>query len=208
MTASPNWYERLVLPHLLDIGCGLAPFADKRQLLVPGARGRVLEVGIGTGLNLPLYERRQVHALVGVDPAGQLQAKALRRNRAAGLPLELRPGSAEAMPFASDSFDTVVCTWTLCSIPDPAAALAEMHRVLRPDGRLLLAEHGLAPDAAVARWQARLEPAWSRVAGGCHLTRDVPRLLAQAGFASQLQAGYITRPKWVGFNVWGEARKA
>lgn len=205
---TPSWYERHVLPLLLDAGCALPPFRSRRQLTVPAASGRTLEVGIGTGLNLRFYDPARLQGLVGVDPAGHLHRLARRRSLRAGIPVELHAASAERLPFEAGSFDTVVCTWTLCSIPDPAAALAEMRRVLRPAGRLLLAEHGLAPDPGVARWQARLEPAWSRIAGGCHLTRDVPRLLREAGFAARLQTGYIARPRVLSFNFWGEATPA
>ena len=126
-------------------------------------------------------------------------------SRTAGLPVELRALQAERLPLDDASFDTVVCTYTLCSVQDPMAALAEMRRVLKPGGRLLFAEHGLAPDAAVARWQARLEPLWSRVAGGCHLTRDVPRLLRDSGFVPTLQSAYVARPRALAYMSWGEA---
>ena len=124
---------------------------------------------------------------------------------ARGCPFDLRQLTAERLPLDSGSFDCVVCTYTLCSVADPAAALAEMRRVLRPGGRLLFAEHGLAPDAGVARWQSRLEPYWSRIAGGCHLTRDVPLLLRDAGFRAQLDRAYVARPRTLSYNFWGEA---
>lgn len=205
MTPRFPTYERYVLPYLLDFACGLAPIARRRQAVIPHARGRVLEVGIGTGLNLPFYDRSQVQSLVGVDPAEQMHVLARRRSARAGLPVDLRTLSADRLPFDDASFDTVVCTYTLCSVPDPLAALAEMRRVLRPQGKLLFAEHGLAPDAAVARWQARIEPAWKHIAGGCHLQRDVPRLLAQAGFDASMERGYVSWPKTLAYNYWGEA---
>jgi len=205
MSRAPNWYDRHVLPYLLDVACGLAPVARQRELVVPQAQGRVLEIGIGTGLNLAFYDRQRIDQLIGVDPAAQMHRLAQRRSRRAGIPVELVPVSAERLPLASASIDCIVCTYTLCSIPDPLAALREMRRVLRPGGRLLYAEHGLAPDAAVARHQARIEPYWARIAGGCHLMRDVPLLLRQAGFEVRGSAAYIAWPRSLAYNYWGEA---
>lgn len=205
MTTQASWYERYVLPYLLDFACGLGPIAEQRQKIVPLASGRVLEIGIGTGLNLRFYDKSKVAKLVGIDPAEQMHALARKRSSSVGLPVELRSLSADRLPIASGSFDCVVCTYTLCTVHDPSAALAEMRRVLRPGGKLLFAEHGLAPDANVAKWQSRLEPLWSRIAGGCHLTRDVPRLLKDAGFEGAIEAAYVTRPKTLAYNFWGEA---
>lgn len=201
----PSWYDRHLLPHLVDAGCSVAPIARLREQVVPRASGRVLEVGIGTGLNLRFYDRGQVQALVGIDPAQQMHPLARRRSAAAGLPVELLPLAAEGLPLPDASFDCVVCTFTLCSVDDPSAALAEMRRVLRPTGRLLYAEHGLAPDPSVARWQHRLEPLWTRVAGGCHLTRDMPALLTAAGFRIAGRSAYVARPHTLAFVSWGEA---
>ncbi|HEX2603211.1 MAG TPA: class I SAM-dependent methyltransferase [Oxalicibacterium sp.] len=205
MEKAPGWYDRHVLPYLLDTACGLAPIARQRALIVPQAQGRVLEIGIGTGLNLAFYDRRKVAQLVGVDPAAQMHALAQRRSIRAGMQVELVTLSAERLPLASASFDSVVCTYTLCSIPDPHAALREMRRVLKPGGKLFYAEHGLAPDAKVARHQARIEPWWSKIAGGCHLTRNVPELLREAGFHVRGDAGYIAWPRSLSYNFWGEA---
>lgn len=202
------WYDRHILPYLLDFACGLAPIAQKRHQVIPRAKGRVVEIGIGTGLNLPFYDRQKIQHLIGVDPAEQMHALAQRRSRRAGIPVELVPLSAEQLTIESGSVDCVVCTYTLCSIPDPLAALREMRRVLRPGGKLLFAEHGLAPDASVVRCQARLEPFWSKIAGGCHLTRDVPNLLREAGFAAQVESAYIAWPKSLAYNFWGEATVA
>jgi ubiquinone/menaquinone biosynthesis C-methylase UbiE len=208
-TATPrSWYDQHVLPYLLDFACGLPVIQSQRRKVVPTASGRVLEVGIGTGLNLPFYDLTQVQSLVGVDPAEQMHALAQRRSARAGLPVELIPLSAQALPLASASFDCVVCTYTLCSIDDPLAALREMRRVLKPKGRLLFAEHGLAPEASVARWQFRIEPYWRKLAGGCRLTRDVPALLSEAGFQSSGDAAYVAWPKTLGYNYWGVATVA
>jgi ubiquinone/menaquinone biosynthesis C-methylase UbiE len=203
-----HWYERRLLPYLLDFACGLEPITQRRREVLPQAHGRVLELGMGTGLNLRHYDRGRVQALVGIDPATQMHRLAQRRAARAGLQVQLQALAAERLPFADQSFDCVVCTYTLCSVQDPAAVLAEARRVLRPGGRFLFAEHGLAPDAAVARWQRAIEPAWSRLAGGCRLTRDVPQLLAAAGLQPQMQAAYVARPHTLAYNLWGHATVA
>jgi SAM-dependent methyltransferase len=203
-----SWYDRHVLPYLIDFACGLPPVANQRRKVIPLAAGRILEIGIGTGLNLRFYDPRNVETLVGIDPAEEMHPLATRRSLRAGLPVDLRAATAERLPLDSASFDCVVCTFTLCSVGDPAAALAEMRRVLRPGGQLLFAEHGLAPDASVSRWQHRVEPYWSRIAGGCHLTRDVPLLLRDAGFRADMESGYFSRPKLLSYGYWGRASTA
>ena len=202
---SETWYDRHVLPWLIDWACGLPLFRRQRQLLIPQAQGRVLEVGLGTGRNLPFYDANRVQEVVGVDPALRMHSLAARRAKASGLNVALMGLSAEQLPAADATFDTVVSTYTLCSIPDPVAALREMRRVLKPGGKLLFSEHGRSPDASVARWQTRLQPYWMPLAGGCHLDRDMPALLAQAGFASDVQRGYLWGPRVVSYHYWGEA---
>lgn len=181
-------------------------FGRMRAHVVARAQGRVLEVGIGTGLNMRYYNKARVTHITGLDPAMQMHLLAQKRIESAGLQVDLIGLSAEQIPLPDASFDTVLITYTLCSIPDPHAALLEMHRVLAPTGRLLYCEHGRAPDASVRRWQERLQPLWGKVAGGCHLGRDVPTLLQAAGFAlPDLQTGYITGPRPFTFHYWGEA---
>jgi ubiquinone/menaquinone biosynthesis C-methylase UbiE len=199
------WYERHLLPWLIDLTCGMAPIRRQRLLVIPRAHGDVLEVGIGTGLNLPLYDPARVASVTGVDPALRMHHLAQRRAAASGLDVRLMGLSAETLPAADASFDTVVSTYTLCTIPDPLAALREMRRVLRPGGRLLFAEHGLAPDAGVAAWQRRLNPLWSPLAGGCRLDRDIPALLRAAGFRADVQSRYLPGPRFVSYHYWGEA---
>jgi ubiquinone/menaquinone biosynthesis C-methylase UbiE len=196
----PNWYERHILPTAIDIACGMPMFGRMR------AQGRVLEVGIGTGLNMRYYDKARVTHVTGLDPAMQMYPLAQERIKGAGLQVDLIGLSAEQIPLPDASFDTVLITYTLCSIPDPHAALLEMRRVLAPTGRLLYCEHGRAPDASVRRWQERLQPLWGKVAGGCHLGRDVPALLQAAGFAlPDLQTRYINGPWPFTFHYWGEA---
>ena len=203
-----NWYDRNVLPYLIDFACGLPMVQAQRRLLVPQAQGRVLEVGMGTGRNLPFYDRQRVSLVVGVDPAMQMHRLAQRRSRQARIAVELMGLSAEHLPATDASFDTVVCTYTLCSIPDPLQALHEMRRVLVPGGRLLFCEHGRAPDETVRRWQDRLQPLWGPLAGGCHLGRDVPALLEAAGFAATMQSAYLAGPRPMTFHYWGHAQAA
>jgi ubiquinone/menaquinone biosynthesis C-methylase UbiE len=203
-----NWYDRQVLPYLIDFACGMKAVRKQRQKVIPLATGRVLEIGIGTGLNLPFYDRTQVTTIVGVDPALAMHPLAARRIAAAGIAVRLVGLSAEKLPLADASFDTVVCTYTLCSIPDPVAALRELRRVLAPGGRLLFSEHGRAPDAGVHAWQTRLQPYWSKLAGGCMLDRDIPALLVEAGFKPEVQSRYLPGPKLLSYHYWGTALAA
>ncbi len=204
-----SWYERYILPPALDFACGLPMISRQRQLVVPLAQGRVLEVGIGTGLNMRYYDKTRVTKITGLDPALQLHPLARERIAQTGLDVELVGLSAEQIPLPDASFDTVLMTYTLCSIPDALAALREMRRVLAPGGRLLFCEHGRAPDASVRRWQDWLQPLWGRVAGGCHLGRDIPALLQEAGFRlTDLHTRYLPGPRPFTFHYWGEALPA
>ena len=203
--STPNWYERNILPWLIDFACGMKSVSKQRLKVIPRAQGRVLEIGLGTGLNLPFYDAGRVQELVGVEPSLRMHHLALRRSRKARLPVELVGISAERLPLADATFDTVVSTYTLCTIPDPLAALREVRRVLAPGGRLLFSEHGRAPDANVLKWQSRLQPYWSKLAGGCMLDRDIPAILREAGFDPQVQSMYIPGPRIVSYHYWGEA---
>ncbi|MGH8541902.1 MAG: class I SAM-dependent methyltransferase [Stenotrophobium sp.] len=201
-----NLYEQYLLPQLLDFMCGIRAVQRQRAKIVPLARGRVLEIGVGTGRNLPFYDKSRLGQLSALDPAAQMNPKARRRMRAAGLEVEWLVLSAEEIPMPDASFDTVVCTYTLCTIPDPVKALREMCRVLKPDGRLLYCEHGAAPDAAVRRWQDRLNPVWKPMAGGCNLNRDIPALLEAGGFRIEsLEKMYLPGPRPLTYNYWGVA---
>ncbi|MDE2417628.1 MAG: class I SAM-dependent methyltransferase [Burkholderiales bacterium] len=204
MTAS--WYDRYILPPVLDMVCGMPMISRMRERVVPLAQGRVLEVGIGTGLNMRHYHKTRVQRITGLDPGVQMHPLAQERIDEAGLQVDLVGLSAEKIPMADASFDTVVITYTLCTIPDPLSALLEMHRVLAPGGTLLFCEHGRAPDASVQAWQDRLQPVWGAVAGGCHLGRDIPSLLQQARFAlPDLQTRYLKGPRPFTFHYWGQA---
>ena len=205
---NPSWYDRHILPRLLDLACGIQPISEQREKVVPQARGKVLEIGMGTGLNLPFYDRSRVHSIVGVDPALQMHPLAQKRLAGTGLSVQMVGLSAESLPLEDQSFDTVVCTYTLCSIPDPLSALAEMRRVLAPGGKLLFSEHGRAPEASVRQWQARLQPLWGKIAGGCQLGRDIPDLLHTAGFHTSVQSHYLRGPKFASYHYWGVATPA
>ena len=200
-----NWYERNLLPYLIDLACGVKQIRKLRMKVIPQAEGRILEVGIGTGLNMPFYDRARVKTIVGLDPSLHMHRLALKRIQRAGIEVQLLSLSAEKLPIADASFDTVVSTYTLCSIPDPVTALREMRRVLVPGGKLLFSEHGRAPDKSVLKWQTRLQPYWSKVAGGCMLDRDIPALLERAGFKPDVQSRYIPGPKVLSYHYWGEA---
>jgi ubiquinone/menaquinone biosynthesis C-methylase UbiE len=200
-----SWYERNLLPYLLDLACGVSSVSKQRQKVIPQAQGQVLEIGIGTGLNMPFYDKTRVKMVVGVDPALRMHRLALKRSQKAGIRVRLIGLSAEHIPIKDASFDTVVSTYTLCTIADPVAALKEMRRALKPGGKLLFSEHGKSPDANVLKWQRRLQPYWKKMAGACMLDRDIPALLEEAGFNPNVQSRYIPGPKILSYHYWGEA---
>ncbi|HLI65091.1 MAG TPA: class I SAM-dependent methyltransferase [Caulobacteraceae bacterium] len=203
-------YDRYVVPWLLNCACSAKPIAYQRAKVVPDARGRVLELGMGSGLNLPYYDADKVEALAAVEPSEPLRRRAELAVSGSKIPIHIQEGRAEALPYENGAFDCVVCTFTLCSVQDPAAALAEARRVLKPGGRLLFCEHGQAPDADVAKWQRRIEPVWKHIAGGCHLTRPVASAIGEAGFKlDRVESMYLPgTPRWAGWNEWGVATPA
>lgn len=198
-------YERWIFPRLLDWTMRSTDLAAYRRRLVPLARGQVLEIGIGSGLNLPFYGR-EVERIVGLDPSPELLIRAGRSASQACCPVHLLQASAAAIPVRDQAIDTVVLTWTLCSIPEPLKALREIHRVLEPSGELLFVEHGLAPEPEIEKWQHRLDPLWTRIS--CHLDRPVDKLIGEAGFdIADLKTGYLQRgPKPMTFMYEGRAR--
>jgi ubiquinone/menaquinone biosynthesis C-methylase UbiE len=199
-------YRNRVLPHLVHLSMKQATFEPYRRRVAGRAEGRVLEIGIGSGINLAFYTAAK--SLVGLDTSAKLLSMARRAAIGRAVSIELLEGTAEAIPLPDDSVDTVVMTWTLCSISDPMRALGEMRRVLKPgSGRLLFAEHGRAPEHAVVRWQDRLTPIWKRIGGGCHLNRPISQLISATGFRlDNLQTGYAPGPKPMAFMYEGEAR--
>ena len=201
-------YETYVLPSLVHHVCSHESFFDARNQIVPRARGIVVEYGLGSGLNLPFYDSSQVKAVIGVDPSAKLAEKASERVRAASFDVDVLQNSAEDLPLEDNSADTVLTTFTLCTIPDLERAFAEARRVLKPGGELLFCEHGLAKDPRIAKWQNRINPFWKPFSGGCHLNRDIPALSRQSGFQiKDLEAGYMDgAPGLGGFLYRGAAR--
>ena len=201
-------YERYLLPPLTSWVCSSGLHPDRRQRLVPRARGRVVELGAGSGHNLPFYDRRAVEHVWAVEPSHAMWRLARPRLVGAETFVEHVPTSAENIPLEDALADTVVVTWALCSIPQPELALAEARRLLKPGGLLLFAEHGRAPDPEVRRWQDRINPVWTRFSGGCHLNRDVPTLIAEAGFELEgVEAGYLPGSRPFSINVLGAGRR-
>jgi ubiquinone/menaquinone biosynthesis C-methylase UbiE len=203
-----GFYQERIIPYLVQRSMRQETLVPYRERVVSGAGGRILEVGIGSGMNLRYYGDRAEH-VIGLDPSAKLLAMAAQADRRTELSVELVKGSAETIPIEDQSIDTVLITWTLCSIPDVDRALSEMRRVLKPNGRLLFVEHGLSPDDKVRRWQERLNPIWKRVAGGCNLNRAVTQLIEVAGFrVERVDTGYMKGPKPMTFMYEGRARSA
>ena len=205
-----GFYDKYIMPRFINCACGSKPIMRQREKVVPQASGTVLEIGIGTGLNLPYYDARRVERLIGLDPSQE--SWELAAERAAHLEFDVEfiglPG--EQIPLEDESVDTVLVTFALCTIPDPIAALHGMARVLRPQGKLIFCEHGHAPDSGVSKWQDRINPMWRRIVGGCNLNRNIPQLLTQGGFAiDELEQMYLpSTPKVAGYNYWGSASLA
>src|SRR5258707_6506367 len=190
-----GFYSDIILPRLCDLAMRNKQLVPFRERVIGAAEGRVLEIGVGSGSNLPFYHP-PVREVLALEPAPRLVTMARNASRATSMPVSFLEASAEAIPLDQHSVDTIVTTWTLCSIPQAAIALAEMRRVLRPGGKLLFAEHGLAPDAGVRWWQDRLTPAWRGIGGGCHLNRPIRSMVEGARVRIDLiETGYIPRPK-------------
>jgi ubiquinone/menaquinone biosynthesis C-methylase UbiE len=201
-------YEKYVLPRLIHRAMRKKIATAERKRFIPLASGTVLEVGVGSGLNLPFYGP-QVQKLYALDPSRALWKLARKRVREAPFPVEFLAASAECIPLEDMSVDTVVTTWTLCTIADPLRALTDMRRVLKPEGRLIFVEHGRSSDPGVLAWQNRLTPVWKRLGGGCHLNRQIDDLITEAGFdITQIDRGYSRGPKPMTYLYKGFARRA
>lgn len=201
-------YQKYLLPRIVNFTCGLKPTMKQREKIVPLAEGRVLEIGIGSGLNLPFYTPGRVKHLWGLDPSQEMWALAQKKLGILDFDVEFIEAPAEDIPLDDGSADTVLITYTLCTIPDVGAALEEARRVLKSDGSLVFCEHGLAPDESVRRWQNGLNPLWTRVAGGCNLNRPISTLIKQAGFRIRgMDTMYIPGWKPASFNYWGTANQ-
>ncbi len=200
-------YERYILPHIIDMSCGAPAILKQRKKVVPLAEGRVLEVGMGSGLNLAYYNPDKVDLVFGLEPSEGMRQKARKNLAAAPVDVKWLDLPGEEIPLQDKSVDTVVLTYTLCTIADFRSALAGMRRVLKPGGVLLFCEHGEAPDESVRRWQRRINPFWKVIAGGCNLNRPIPENIRDAGFAiDKLESMYLpATPKIAAFNYWGRA---
>ena len=205
-----TWYDERVVPRLIRCACSSPAIMKLREQVVPLASGAVFEIGCGGGINQRFYDPAKVTSFAGMDPSAKGLEFAREAAAKRGWQAEIRQGFGEQIPFAAGSFDCVVCTFTLCSVGDPAQTVRELHRILKPGGRLLYAEHGRAPDAGVAKWQDRIEPLWKRIAGGCHLTRPIGSSIATGGFeVAALGARYAPKtPRFAGWMEWGAATKS
>jgi len=201
-----GFYSRHILPFCLDKTCGIGPIEKQRAKIVPQAKGRVVEIGIGSGHNLPFYDPKQVSSVMGVEPDEFIWRRSEARREHCSFPVTRLGLSGEAIPLENKSADTVLVTYSLCTIADPVLALREMKRILKPGGQILFCEHGRAPDFGVHKWQKRIDPVWKKIAGGCHSGRDIPALLREAGLSiTQLEEMYIPGPKVLSYNYWGVA---
>lgn len=202
-----SFYENYILPHVINVACGSKPVRRQREKVVPHAEGHVLEIGMGSGLNIPFYQPDKIEKVWGLEPSEGMRRKAKPMADAAPFDLEWLDLPGEEIPLDDNSVDTVVLTFTLCTIPDTLTAVKQMRRVLKPGGKLLFSEHGKAPDEAVFKWQNRLNKTWGRFAGGCHINRDIPLLLEQGGFdIKKIDTMYVpSTPKVAAFTYWGYA---
>ena len=201
-----NLYNKYILPSLIISGCNKKPQMKQREKIIPNAKGKVLEVGIGSGLNLSFYDPDKVTELVGIDPSLELWEKR-QPVKDLGFHYEFIKGVAEDMPFGKDNFDTIVITYTLCSIPDFQSALESLRKVLKPNGKFLFCEHGKAPDKNVLLTQNAINPIWKLIGGGCNINRDIPSIINGNGFKIlNLETMYVPGWKPVSFNFWGEAK--
>lgn len=202
-----SFYDDRILPRLTNLACGSKPTRKQRQKIVPRAYGDVLEIGFGGGLNLPHYDRDKVRRVFGLEPSAGMRRSAQKNIAASDIEVELIDLPGEQIPLDDNSVDSVLVTYTLCTIPDAVTALRGMRRVLKPGGHLFFCEHGRAPDADVYRWQRRMNPGWRFFAGGCNMDRDIPALLQEGGFdIEDDNRMYIPGIRALSYNFWGAAR--
>ena len=202
-------YNKYVLPKVLNCTCGSKPINYQRKKVVPLAKGLVLDIGIGSGLNIPFYDMTKIDKVIGLDPSVELNDLAVDVAEENNVDVDFMLCGAEDIPLPDNHVDTVLITYTMCTIPEVMEANKEMLRVLKPEGRLIFCEHGLAPDPKVAKWQSRIDPIWGKIAGGCHLNRDIPELITSAGFKIEnMEQMYLpSTPSIAGYNYWGTAVK-
>ena len=204
-----GFYNKYILPKFLNCACGSKPINFQREKIVPLAEGIVLDIGIGSGFNIPFYNKSKIECLYGLDPSDELLKIAKTIAKKNEFEIKFLQCGAEAIPLPDNSIDTVLITYTMCTIPDVELSNEEIMRVLKPEGQLLFCEHGLAPDTNVIKWQRRINPIWNKIAGGCNLNRDIPKLITSSGFKIlNMEEMYLpSTPKFAGYNYWGIAKK-
>jgi len=203
-----NLYDKFVLPKLLDVCCSTKPINYHRNKIVPNAKGDILEVGIGSGLNIPYYDPKKINKIIGLDPSEELNEMAKENAAKSDINIDILIAGAEEIPLPSNSIDTVLITYTLCTIPNLADSLKEIKRVMKNDAEMIFCEHGIAPDLRIQNWQNKINPLWGKLFGGCNINRDIPKILVNSEFKIQtLEQMYLpSTPKIVGYNYWGLAK--
>ena len=200
-------YEKYVLPKFLNCACGSKPVSYQRKKVVPLAEGKVLEIGIGSGLNLPFYDKAKIDEIWGLDPSEELSEMAKQVADKESMEVKFISSGAEDIPLPDNYFDTVLVTYTMCTIPEVQRANQEIRRVLKDDGKMIFCEHGEAPDQNIRKWQNRINPFWGKLAGGCNINRKIPSLIQESGFdIIEMEEMYLPNtPKIAGYNYWGYA---
>ena len=200
-------YEKYVLPKFLNCACGSKPVSYQRKKVVPLAEGKVLEIGIGSGLNLPFYDKAKIDEIWGLDPSEELSEMAKQVADEESMEVKFISSGAEDIPLPDNYFDCVLVTYTMCTIPEVQRANQEIRRVLKEDGKMIFCEHGEAPDQNIRKWQNRINPFWGKLAGGCNINRNIPSLIQESGFdIIEMEEMYLPNtPKIAGYNYWGYA---
>ena len=203
-----SFYEKYILPRFLNCACASEPITYQRKKVVPLAEGKILEVGIGSGLNLPFYDKSKIEEIWGIDPSEELNAMAKKVAIEECVNVNFITSSAEDIPFPSDYFDTVLITYTMCTIPSVLQANKEIRRVLKSSGKMIFCEHGVSPDENIKKWQKRLNSIWGKIAGGCNINRNIPMLIKSSGFKIiEMDEMYLPKtPRIAGYNYWGYAK--
>ena len=201
-----NFYDLHICPHIIDFFMNMNIIKKQRLKVIPNAKGKVLEIGIGSGSNLEFYDQSQVEKIYALDPHPKLADMTKKKADKLGIEVDFFPVKADKIPIEDHFFDTIVCTYTLCSIEDPIKALKEIKRVLSPSGQYIFSEHGLAPEENVVIWQNRLNPIQKVIGGGCNLNRNIPNLIEESGYKiDELNQGYIPGPKFISYHYWGHS---
>ena len=202
-------WSKFIQPRLISLACTSKPIRKQREKVVPKADGTVLEIGFGSGHNLPYYNKKNIDKIIGLEPSVHMQKLSKKKLKGFDVNFELITERAEEIPLESNSIDSVVCTYTLCSISNPEMALSEIRRVLKKDGKFIFTEHAVSPDLKINKFQKKIEPLWKVIADGCHLTRDIKTMLAENGFSiNNSEDMYLPgTPKFIGYHIWGLLKK-